>query len=294
MDRIAIATDSHSGIRPEEALQRGIFVLPMPFFVEGRQYFENVSITRQELFAYLDEGKTVTTSQPAPESLLAFWQEILNDHDQIVYIPMSSGLSSSCATAQALAQEPPFAGRVFVVDDGRVATPLRRTVMDALDLVRAGLDPGQIQRVLEEDRENVSIYIAVETLEHLKRGGRITPTTAAVGTLLNIKPILKLGTQTLDSYKKIRGMKKAREEMIEALRQDIQTTFRQAHQEGRLHLLAATSADPETTASWVAQIREAFPGMEVLCDDLTMGICCHTGPGALGIGCTCRPVIPGK
>lgn len=289
MKKVGITTDSHSGILPELASQMGVKVLPMPFYVDEECYFEGVSITREQFFEYLKEGKTVSTSQPSPESVMEFWREGLKEYEQLVYMPLSSGLSGACHTAMALAQDEEFEGKVFVVDHGRIATPLRRSIMDALELAEEGFDAAQIKEKMEGEGENMSIYIAVETLENLKKGGRISPATAALGTLLNIKPILKLGVGVLDTYKKSRGMKKARKEMIDAMKQDLETIFCEAYEKGEVHLLAASSADAETTQGWLDEIHEAFPDMEIMCDYLTLGISCHTGEGALGIGCSCRP-----
>ena len=289
MKKVGIATDSHSGILPDVAETLGISVLPMPFYVEEECYYEGVSITREQFFAYLREDKKVSTSQPSPEAVMAFWREGLKEYEQLVYIPMSSGLSGSCYTAMALAQEDEFENKVFIVDNCRIATPLHRSILDALELAEEGLDAERIRSILEANKDNMAIYIAVETLDNLKKGGRISPATAALGSLLNIKPILKLGTEVLDTYKKSRGMKKAKKEMIEALRNDFETTFHEAYEKGEVYLMAASSADEQTTQEWVEEIKEAFPGMEVMCDYLTLGISCHTGEGALGIGCSCRP-----
>ena len=289
MKKVGIATDSHSGILLDKAVELGVRVLPMPFYVEEECYYEGVSITREQFFEYLRADKKVSTSQPSPDSVMEFWREGLKEYEQILYIPMSSGLSGSCYTAMALAQDEEFEGKVFVVDNGRIATPLHRSIRDALEMADEGLEAPQIKEILETYKENMSIYIAVESLDNLKKGGRISPTTAAIGTLLNVKPILKLGTEVLDTYKKSRGMKKARKEMIDAVKQDFQTNFREYYEKGEVYLLAASSADEETTQDWLAEIQEAFPGMEVMCDNLTLGISCHTGEGALGIGCSCRP-----
>ena len=289
MKKVGVATDSHSGILPVRAEQLGVKVLPMPFYVDEECYYEGVSITREQFFEYLKEDKKVSTSQPSPESVMEFWREGLKEYEQILYIPMSSGLSGSCYTAMALAQDEEFEDKVFVVDNGRIATPLHRSILDALEMAEEGLDAAQIKAILEADKSNMSIYIAVETLDNLKKGGRISPATAALGTLLNIKPILKLGTEVLDTYKKSRGMKKAKKEMIEAMQNDFETTFREYYEKGEVYLMAASSADEQTTQEWVEEIKEAFPGMEVMCDYLTLGISCHTGEGALGIGCSCRP-----
>ena len=289
MKKVGIATDSHSGILPEQAAKLGISVLPMPFYVEEECYFEGVSITREQFFEYLRENKKVSTSQPSPEAVMEFWRECLEECEELVYIPMSSGLSGSCHTAIMLSKDDEFEEKVFVVDNGRVATPLHRSILDALEMAEEGLNARQIRDALEASKENMSIYIAVESLDNLKKGGRISPATAALGTLLNIKPILKLGTEVLDTYKKSRGMKKAKKEMIDAMKQDFETVFREYYEKGEIYLLAASSADEETTQGWLREIKEAFPGMEVMCDNLTLGISCHTGEGGLGIGCSCRP-----
>ena len=289
MKQVGIATDSHSGILPARAQELGVKVLPMPFFFGEECFYEEVSITREEFFRRLDAGETVSTSQPSPEAVMDFWREGLKEYESIVYIPMSSGLSGSCHTAMMLAGEDEFEGRVFVVDNGRIATPLHRSVLDALELAQDGFTAEQIKGILEADKENMSIYIAVETLEFLKKGGRITATTAALGTLLNIKPVLRLGVGVLDTYKKCRGMKKAKAEMLATMKQEMETTYRDAIECGEFYLMAASSADEETTQAWVEEIRAYFPGMEVMCNYLTMGISCHTGAGALGIGCSCKP-----
>ena len=289
MSKIGIATDSHSGITPQMAEKMGVLVLPMPFYVEEECFYEEVSITREEFFEQLNADKKVSTSQPSPEAVLEFWREGLKEYDQIVYIPMSSGLSGACGTAMMLVQDEEFEGRVFVVDNGRVSTPLVRAIMDAQEMVAEGLSAAKIKEVLEAYKEKMSIYIAVETLEFLRKGGRISATTAALGTALNIKPILKLGTEVLETYKKSRGMKKAKKEMLEAIREDLDVTFKEYHDRGEAYLLVATSADEETTNAWIEEVKEAFPGMEVLAGNLSLGICCHTGEGALGVGISCKP-----
>ncbi|MBR2044770.1 MAG: DegV family protein [Agathobacter sp.] len=289
MGKIGIATDSHSGITPVMAEKMGIRVLPMPFYVEEECLYEEVSITRAEFFEQLRADKKVSTSQPSPEEVMNFWKEGLEEYDELVYIPMSSGLSGSCSTAMMLAQDEEFEGKVFVVDNGRISVPLVRALMDAQEMVAEGLDAGKIKEVLEAEKDKMSIYIAVETLEYLKKGGRISATTAALGTALNIKPILKLGTQMLETYKKSRGMKKAKKEMLEAIQNDLDVTFKEYHEKGEAYLLVATSADEETTNEWIEEVKAAFPGMDVLAGNLSLGICCHTGEGALGVGISCRP-----
>ncbi|MBE5889269.1 MAG: DegV family protein [Lachnospiraceae bacterium] len=289
MHSILVATDSHSGLSPEAGKKLGVSVLPMPFFFGEECYYEEVSLTRKTFFERLNAGETVSTSQPSPEAVMEFWREGLKEYESILYVPMSSGLSGSCNTAMMLAQDEEFEGKVVVVDNGRVSTPLVRALMDALEMVEEGLSAEKIKEVLEAEKEKMSIYIAVETLEFLQKGGRISATTAALGTMLNIKPILKLGTNLLETYKKSRGMKKAKKEMLEAIQYDLENTFKEYHERGEAYLLAATSANEEETAAWVEEIKEAFPGMDVLAGNLSLGICCHTGEGALGVGISCRP-----
>lgn len=291
MKKIGIVTDSHSSISPAEAAMLGIHVLPMPFEIDGRDYFEGVNITRQQFFGYQRAGARIGTSQPAPAAVMELWDKLLEAYESLLYMPISSGLSNACQTAIALAKEAPYAGRVFVVDNGRVGTPLHRSVLDAIELVKAGLSAAECRAALEAARNDLVIYIAVETLEYLKRGGRISSATAAVGTLLNIKPILHLTTGKLESFKKARGMNKACDIMLESIREDLATRFQAAHARGDVFLLAAGSADTPTTARWLKQIEAAFPGMPVLYDDLSMGVSCHTGEGALGIGLSVRPRV---
>ena len=289
MSKIGIATDSHSGITPVMAANLGVCVLPMPFYIEDECFYEEVSITRAEFLEQLNNGKKVSTSQPSPEDVMEFWREGLKEYDELVYIPMSSGLSGSCGTAIMLARDDEFEGKVFVVDNGRISTPLVRAIMDAKEMIEEGFTASQIKEILEVEKDKMSIYIAVETLEFLQKGGRISAATAALGTVLNIKPILKLGVGLLETYKKSRGMKKAKKEMLEAIQEDLNVTFKEYHDRGEAYLLVATSADEETTNAWIEEVKAAFPGMEVLAGNLSLGICCHTGEGALGVGISCRP-----
>lgn len=289
MESIGVITDSHSGISPNEATKLGIMVLPMPFYFGEECYYEEVSITREDFFSRLNSGDRVSTSQPSPEEVMNIWREGLEKFEQIIYIPMSSGLSGSYETARMLACEEEFEGKVYVVDCGRVSTPMHRTVLDALELIEEGFNAEKIKKILERNRDKMVIYISVETLDFLKRGGRITSSTAAIGNLLNIKPILKLDVGILETYKKCRGMKKARREMLEAMKYEIETTFHEYYVRNEVYLLAASSADDATTEEWVNEIQAFFPDMEILVDKLSLGISCHVGEGGLGIGCSCRP-----
>ena len=289
MKSIGVMTDSHSGILPEAAEKLGVKVLPMPFYFEEECFYEEVSITRDEFFARMNSGQKVSTSQPSPEAVMEFWREGLKEYEELVYIPMSSGLSGSYNTAKMLSMEDEFQNKVFVVDSGRIATPLHRMVLDALELVKEGYHAEEILKILESSRGKMAIFIAVETLEYLKKGGRITPATAALGSMLNVKPILKLDVGVLETYRKCRGMKKARREMLEAMKRDMEVTYKEYYENGEIFLLAASSADGTTTEEWINEIKTFFPSMEDMCDNLTLGISCHTGEGALGIGCSVKP-----
>ena len=202
MKSIGVVTDSHSSITQAEAQKLGIYVLPMPFYIDGQVYYEDITLSREEFFEKLDSGADISTSQPSPAEVMQLWDRALKEFEQILYIPISSGLSGSCATAAALAQDDPYEGRVFVVDNGRVSAPLHRSVLDCLELISEGYPASEIKNMLEQSKDQMSIYIGVDTLEHLKKGGRITPAAALLGSVLNIKPILKLNVGLLDSFKK--------------------------------------------------------------------------------------------
>ncbi|MBE5927123.1 MAG: DegV family protein [Lachnospiraceae bacterium] len=289
MKKIGIVTDSHSGISHKEAEKLGIVVLPMPFYIEDKCYYEEVSITREDFFEQLNSGKKVTTSQPSPDEVMNLWRKCLEEYENILYIPMSSGLSGSCNTAMMLAMDEEFEGKVYVVDNGRISTPLHRSILDAIELTEEGYSAEEIKNILESSKEEMVIYLGVETLEYLKKGGRITPATAAIGNMLNIKPVLKFDVGVLETYRKCRGMHKVRKEMLEAIKNDFETTYKEQYENGDVYLLAASSADEVTTQDWISQIQECFPEMEILCDNLSLGISCHTGEGALGVGLSCKP-----
>ncbi len=291
MKSIGVVTDSHSGICREEANRLGIWVLPMPFYIDGECYHEDVTLTREQFYEKLNSDADILTSQPSPADVTEIWDRALGECEQIIYIPISSGLSGSCATSLAMAEEEPYKGRVFVVDNGRVSTPMHRSVLDALELIEEGYPAEQVKALLEEARDKMTIYVGVQTLKHLKKGGRISAATAAIGTALRIKPVLQFDVGTLDTYEKCRGMKKAKKVMIDAMRHDFETRFKDWYDKGEAYLVAATSAPKEETDE-CAEIREAFPEMDVMCDELSFGVSCHIGYGGLGIGCSCRPRRP--
>ena len=289
MKSIGIITDSHSGITQEEAKQLGIWVLPMPFYIDGECYLEGINLTREEFFEKLEGGSAIATSQPSPADVCDVWDWALKEFEKVLYLPLSSGLSGSCETAMALARDEQYEGKILVVDHGQISTPLHQMVLDTLELIEKGYSAEQIKEILESGKDRMMIYIGVETLEYLKRGGRVTPAAAAIGSVLNIKPVLKLETGKLDSFKKCRGFSKVKKTMIEAMKQEMDTRFADALADGQLRLLAASSADKEETENGVKEIEDAFPGMKVFCDPLSLGVSCHTGAGALGIGCSVAP-----
>ena len=289
MKSIGIITDSHSGITQEEAKQLGIWVLPMPFYIGGECYLEGINLTREEFFEKLEGGSAIATSQPSPADVCDVWDWALKEFEKVLYLPLSSGLSGSCETAMALARDEQYEGKILVVDHGQISTPLHQMVLDTLELIEKGYSAEQIKEILESGKDRMMIYIGVETLEYLKRGGRVTPAAAAIGSVLNIKPVLKLETGKLDSFKKCRGFSKVKKTMIEAMKQEMETRFADALADGQLRLLAASSAGKEETENWVKEIEDAFPGMKVFCDPLSLGVSCHTGAGALGIGCSVAP-----
>lgn len=289
MQKIGIITDSHSGITQKQAEQMGIYVLPMPFYIEDECFYEGRDLTYEQFMERLKRMDKVSTSQPSPIEVTEIWDRVLEDYDEIVYIPISSGLSGSCATAKMLAEEDPYKGKVFVVDNGTVSALTHQSVLDAQELLGQGLSAEQIMNRLEAAKKRKGIYVTVENLQYLKNGGRVSASTAIVGDLLRVKPVLYFDTGTLDVVAKCRGKKKAKAEMITQVKHLFETEYKKECEEGNMHLLAASSAGAEETAQWVAEIQEAFPGMEVLSDPLACSISCHIGPGGLGIGFSCRP-----
>lgn len=284
MKKIGIVTDSHSSISQKMAKEMGITVLPMPFYINEECFYEDTTLTRDDFFEKQSEGAKITTSQPSPEAVMNLWDECLQTYEKILYMPLSSGLSGSYSTAMALSMDEKYEGKVLVVDHGRISTPLIIMIKDALRLIDEGYTAEEIREILEACREDMAIYIAVDTLQHLKEGGRITPAAAAIGTVLKIKPVLSLSTGLLGEFKKCRGMAKARKAMLEAIQSDLETNYKEAFENGEITLLAATSATEEETEDWVKEIEAAFPGHKVLAGNLSLGVSCHTGAGALGVG----------
>ena len=277
--KIAIVTDSTSGITAEEARQLGVFVLPMPVTIDGREYLEGVDLEREFFLRKQEEGAQITTSQPSPAALESLWNQLMEHYDEILYLPMTSGLSGSYATACALAQE--WEGKIAVVNTRRISVPLWQMVEDARTLAGTGLPAREICRRLEENSDNASIYILPTTLEYLKRGGRITPAAAAIGTVLNIKPVLQIQGGGVDAYAKVRGLKQAVAKMFAALDEDLEKRFA-----GKpVRVFAAYSGEKSIGEQWETQMREHYGQQFVRIDPLALNITCHTGPGAIALGC---------
>ncbi len=289
MRTTGIVTDSHSGISQEEAKQLGIEVLPMPFYMNGDCFYEGINITREAFLERLGRLEDISTSQPSPDSVMKLWDKALLEYQDILYIPISSGLSGSCQTAMMLAQEEKYEGKVFVVDNGSVSTPLHQSILDALKLLEQGCGAAEVKKRMEAVKTRAGIYIAVDDLKYLKHGGRISAGVALVGGLLNVKPVLHFDIGILELHKNCRGLKKAKQTMIEDVKKVIAESYQQEYDEDRIHIVAASSAGKEETEEWVKEIEAAFPGRKILCDDLSFGVTCHIGPGGLGIGYCCKP-----
>ena len=285
LSRIAIITDTNSGITQEEAAQLGIFLLPMPFFIQDELFLEGKTLSQESFYEAQDAGKAISTSQPSPANLTELWEYTLSSHDTIIYIPMSSGLSGSCATAQMLAAD--YEGKVFVADNKRISATQRQSVLDALTLRDAGYTAEQIKNRLEETALDANIYLTVETLSYLKKGGRITPAAAALGSALNILPVLQIKGERLDAFRKVRGQKKAYHTMLEAIRNDLAEEFR----EEDVLIQTAYSGSPEKGAIWNQIVQDAFPEKHVENFVLPLSIACHTGPGTVGVTCM-KPIKP--
>lgn len=283
MDKIGIMTDTNSGLTAELAKQHDVWLLSMPILVNGREYFENADISQAEFFTALEGGATVSTSQPAPGNLLNMWDEALKTCDELIYIPMSSALSSACESAQLFARD--YHGRVHVIDNRRISVSQKQSVLEADRWRREGLSAEDICNRLNASALDASIYISVSDLNYLKRGGRITPAVATIGTVLSIKPILQIQGGKLDAYKKVRGNIAARNALIDALSRDLDDRF--AHRPYRLYI--AYAGAPELGKEWQHYVQSKFPDHTVYMDPLPLSIACHTGPGTIGVGVVACP-----
>lgn len=284
MPKVAIVTDSNSGISVEEGKKLGVPVVPMPVEIDGEVFFEGLDLTQEMFYERMLAGADIVTSQPAPGDIMGLWDEVLKEYDSLVYIPMTAGLSNSCSTARGLAQE--YGGRVEVADNRRISVTQRHSVMDALAMTEAGLNAAAIRARLEEQADDSTIFISVDTLKYLKKGGRVSGAEAVAGTMLNIKPIMEIRSEKLNVVSKVRGMKIARRQMIERVRQDVETRLKPLWDSGHLAIKLAYSQIPdELIEEWRAEIHAAFPEVaEVTGEPLTLSIATHVGPGALGVG----------
>ena len=287
--KIAVVTDSNSGITQKQAEEMGIFVLPMPFMIDGETYFEDITLTQEEFYEKLKTDADISTSQPSPDDVMTLWDSLLKEYDQVVHIPMSSGLSSSCGTTMALATEEKYEGKVFVVDNQRISVTQAQSVKDALMLSAQGADGARIKKRLEETRFDSVIFIAVDTLKYLKKGGRITPAAAALGTLLKIKPVLIILGEKLDAFAKARTIRQARSVMMTAIQKELENRLHDS--ECRYtHLAIAHTRNEEAALEFKKEVQEKYPYADIEVAPLSLSISCHIGPGSLALTATRKMV----
>ena len=283
MSNVAIVSDSNSGITQSMAKELGSTVMPMPFFVGDKTLYEDIDLSQEEFYQMLSEKTDIHTSMPLVGNVTDTWDELLKEYDEIVHIPMSSGLSGSCETAIMLSQD--YDGKVQVVNNQRISVTQRQSVLDAIALSKQGRSASEIKEILERDKFESSIYIMVDTLYYLKKGGRITPAAAALGTLLKLKPVLQIQGEKLDAFAKARTVKQAKSMMIEAMKNDFANRFKDPAGE-HMYLEMAYTHDLEAAENFKKEVQEAFPGMEIRMDPLSLSISCHIGPGALAVACS--------
>ena len=283
MKKIGIVTDSNSGITQDRGRKMGVAVIPMPFFIDEKLYLEGITLTQEEFYQRLGETAEISTSQPSPADVTGLWDRLLQEYDELVHIPMSSSLSTTCSTAVMLSQD--YDGRVQVVDNQRISVTQRQSVLDAIALREQGMDAAQIKKVLEEEKGKSSIYITLETLKYLKKGGRITPAAAALGTVLNLKPVLQIQGGKLDAYAKVRGKKAAKRVMMKAMQEDLKTRFAKEAEEGKMCLEIAYTGNLPEAEEFKKEVQDCFPGYDIWMDPLSLSVSCHIGQGALAIAC---------
>ncbi len=286
MGKIAVVTDSNSGITQSQAKELGIYVLPMPFMINEDTFYEDITLTQEQFYEKLKEGANVITSQPTPDSVMKMWDSLLTDYDEIVHIPMSSGLSGSCQSASMLAQQ--YEGRVQVVNNQRISVTQRQSALDALQLAARGMNAAEIREFLEADKFNSSIYIMLDTLYYLKKGGRITPAAAALGTILKLKPVLQIQGEKLDAFAKARTSTQGKSLMINAIRNDMENRFGGVDKDA-IWLQVAYTYDLAAASLLKEEVMQAFPGFDIHMDPLSLSVACHIGPGALAVAC-CKKI----
>ena len=282
MFKIAVVTDSNSGISPIEAKERGLYVMPMPFMIAGEPFYEDINLTQEDFYEKLKNNVDISTSQPAVGEVINLWDNLLKEYDQIVSIPMSSGLSKTCETAELLSHEEEYEGKVFVVNNQRISVTQRQAAFDALELIQRGLSGKEIKEFLEDRKFDSSIYIMVDTLKYLCKGGRVTPAGAAFGKIFGIKPVLQIQGEKLDAYAKVRGKKKAIVTMIEAMKNDIKNRF--GNDNSLMHMEVAYTFDKEAAEEFFELVKKEFPNcIDYAMNPLSLSVSCHIGPGALAI-----------
>lgn len=283
MSKVIVVTDSNSGITPDEEKKLGVEVIPMPFYIDEQMYYENIDLTQEQFYEKLTAGGDIKTSMPLVGDVTDKWDEFLKENDEIVYIPMSSGLSSSCETAYMLSQD--YDGKVQVVNNQRISVTMRQSVIDAKNLAEAGKNAAEIKQILEDAKFESSIYIMVDTLNYLKKGGRITPAAAALGTLLKLKPVLQIQGEKLDAFAKARTVKQAKSIMIDAMKSDFEKRFNNPDG-SQINLEMAYTHDIVAAEAFKEEVQAAFPNNEIVMNPLSLSVSCHIGPGALAIACS--------
>jgi len=284
VNKIAVVTDSNSGITQRQAKVLGISVLPMPFNIGNETFLEDINLTQDEFYERLAMGDDISTSQPSVESVVKLWKELLKTHDEIVHIPMSSGLSGSCNTAMMLAQD--FDGKVEVVNNQRISVTQRQSALDARELANAGKTAKEIKEILEKEKYDSSIYITLDTLKYIKKGGRITPAAAALGTLLRIKPVLQIQGGKLDAFAKARTVKQAKTIMIEAIQKDLRERIGKSEKAEKVHLYIAHTQNRELAEELNQELSMRYPDHDIYVDNLSLSVACHIGPGSIAVACS--------
>lgn len=284
MGKIAIVTDSNSGITQAQAREYGVYVIPMPFYIDGELYYEDITLTQEEFYHKLEHDAEISTSMPAIGDVMDLWDKLLKEYDEIVHIPMSSGLSGSCEAAMSLAAD--YEGKVYVVNNQRISVTQRQSVLDAKELADRGWSGEKIKEYLEETKFDSTIYITLETLKYLKKGGRITPAAAALGTLLRLKPVLQIQGEKLDAYAKCRTLKSAKTTMLDAIAKDLKERFQMEEHPEDTWIAVAYTQDLEAANLWKEEVQREYPKNEIIMNPLSLSVSCHIGPGAIAVTCT--------
>lgn len=283
MSKVAIVTDSNSGITQADAKKLGISVLPMPFYINDKLYYEDIDLTQEQFYKALGEDARISTSQPSPGDVTDLWDKLLEEYDEVVHIPMSSGLSSSCQTAIMLSDD--YDGKVQVVNNQRISVTQRQSVLDAIAMADKGYSAAQIKEKLEQTRFESSIYITLQTLYYLKKGGRITPAAAALGTLLKLKPVLQIQGEKLDAFSKCRTLKQAKQTMINAIQDDCKKRFGSSEKGENVYIEIAYSGEPDEGKLFYDEVKELYPEHDIVMNPLSLSVSCHIGPGAVALAC---------